>query len=342
MAVTVVKKLNPYFEIIGLLYDSVRPESGEEEAWKKPARDRGLNPEEITRKIGLVVRKYHAVFQKYRTGMDIEDFDFFFMHEEPEFVLFFQSICGEHPEWFERELEEDQKGEIQRIFLQEFSEEEKITEPPAMEDMISILERAGYSGGLGWKFLLFLQSPVEKLRNLSRILQVNVSAFKRAQEAVKKQLEKLMEDFQKGMEKEYLIAKISGDVTAFPTLVCPGAEIINSNPGSATAYVGMFVQDIYKMLEKSRNNRQHLLPILKALGDSSKFEILQSLLISPKYNLEIAEELKLSPPTVSHHMSVLLENGLVDVEKREGKVYYTLSKERLREVVGELERIFSM
>lgn len=342
MAVTVIKKLNPYFEIIGLLYDSVRPESIEEETWKKYARNRGLNPEEINRKIGPVVRKYHGAFQKYRTGRNMEDFEFFFLHEEPEFVLFFQSICGEHPEWFEGELEEGQKGEIQRIFLQEFSEEEKIMEPPALEDMINILEKAGYSSGLGWKFLLFLQSPVEKLKNLSRILQENVPAFKKAQEAVKKQLEKLMEDFQKGMEKEYLIAKISGEVTAFPTLVCPGAEIISSNPGSTTAYIGMFVQDIYKMLEKSRNNRQHLLPVLKALSDSSKFEILQSLLIAPKYNLEIAEELKLSPPTVSHHMSVLLENGLVNVEKKEGKVYYTLSKERLREVVGELERIFSM
>ena len=62
MTVTVVKKLNPYFEIIGLLYDSVRPESEEEKAWKKSARNRGLNPEEINRKIGSVIRKYHAAF----------------------------------------------------------------------------------------------------------------------------------------------------------------------------------------------------------------------------------------------------------------------------------------
>ena len=182
MTVTVVKKLNPYFEIIGLLYDSVRPESAEEEAWKKSARNRG---------------------------------------EEPEFALFFQSICGEHPEWFAKELKEEQKGEIQLAFLQEFSEEEKITEPPAFEIMVRILERAGYSGGLGWKFLLFLQEPVKKLQNLSRILKANFSAFEKAKEAVQKPLEKLMEDFQEGMEKEYLIAKISGDVTAFPTAPQP-------------------------------------------------------------------------------------------------------------------------
>lgn len=340
MAVTVIKKLNPYFEIIGLLYDSVSPGAMEEETWKKSVRDRGLDPEEIARKIGPVIRKYHAVFRKHRKGRDMEDFEFFFSHEEPEFVLFFQSICGAHPEWFERELKEEQKGEIQLAFLQEFSEEEKITEPPAFEKMVRILERTGYSGGLGWKFLLFLQSPVEKLQNLSRILEANIPAFWKAWEAVEKQAGKLLENFGEETGREYLAARLSGDVTVFPALVCPGAEVVSSNPKSVTAYIGLYVRDIYKMQEKTRNNRKHLLPVLKAFSDSSKFEILQSLLAAPKYNLEIAEELKLSPPTVSHHMSVLLENGLVDVEKREGKVYYTLSKERIREMVGELEEIF--
>ena len=184
--------------------------------------------------------------------------------------------------------------------------------------------------------------PRDQFYLASKFPGYDLANFPKVQEILEKQLEKLMEEFQKGMEKEHLITKISGDVTAFPALVCPGAEIISSNPESTTAYIGLFVRDIYKMLEKSRNNRKHLLPVLKALSDSSKFEILQSLRISPKYNLEIAEELKLSPPTVSHHMSVLLGNGLVDVEKREGKVYYTLSKERLREMVDELEKTFSI
>ena len=39
-------------------------------------------------------------------------------------------------------------------------------------------------------------------------------------------------------------------------------------------------------------------------------------------------------------MSVLLGNGLVDVEKREGKVYYTLSKERLRKWWMNWKRLF--
>lgn len=85
--------------------------------------------------------------------------------------------------------------------IQEISETEKFSEPPELEQMIDVLEKAGYGGALGWKFLQFLQSPVEKMRNLSEIIRVNFPAFEKAEGAVEKQLEKLIEDFQKGVEK---------------------------------------------------------------------------------------------------------------------------------------------
>ena len=40
--------------------------------------------------------------------------------------------------------------------------------------------------------------------------------------------------------------------------------------------------------------------------------------------LEIAEELRLTPATASHHMGLLLSNQFVAVEKKDGKVYYRL------------------
>ena len=67
----------------------------------------------------------------------------------------------------------------------------------------------------------------------------------------------------------------------------------------------------------TKNTQKAILPILKALSDKSKFDILHSLLIAPKYNLELAEELDLTAATVSHHMNVLLTNKLVDIEKKE-------------------------
>ena len=52
---------------------------------------------------------------------------------------------------------------------------------------------------------------------------------------------------------------------------------------------------------------------MKAFGDKSKFEILYSLKESPKYNLEIAEQLHLTAATMSHHVNILLSQGLVTV-----------------------------
>ena len=76
---------------------------------------------------------------------------------------------------------------------------------------------------------------------------------------------------------------------------------------------------------------------LKALSDGSKLGIIASLKVSPKYNLEIAQHLGLTAATMSHHMSVLLNCGLVGVEKREGKVYYHIEKENLQELINELK-----
>ena len=80
--------------------------------------------------------------------------------------------------------------------------------------------------------------------------------------------------------------------------------------------------------------------MLKLLGDKSKFEILCSLKERGKYNLEIAEELRLTPATASHHMGLLLSNQFVAVEKKDGKVYYRLNRETIEEMIRYLEGVF--
>ena len=59
-----------------------------------------------------------------------------------------------------------------------------------------------------------------------------------------------------------------------------------------------------------------------------------------KYNLEIAEELRLTPATASHHMGLLLSNQFVAVEKKDGKVYYRLNRETIEEMIRYLEGVF--
>ena len=56
--------------------------------------------------------------------------------------------------------------------------------------------------------------------------------------------------------------------------------------------------------------------------------------------LEIAEELRLTPATASHHMGLLLSNQFVAVEKKDGKVYYRLNRETIEEMIRYLEGVF--
>ena len=77
---------------------------------------------------------------------------------------------------------------------------------------------------------------------------------------------------------------------------------------------------------------------MKALSDKSKLDILCALKTSNKYNLELAEEMGLSPSTTSHHMTALLTCGFVMVEKKDGKVYYVLQRQEIEKFIAGLKR----
>ncbi len=85
---------------------------------------------------------------------------------------------------------------------------------------------------------------------------------------------------------------------------------------------------------------------LKLLGDPTRFKILQ-FLAEPVESYctrddgvcgcDLETYLKLTQPTVSHHMKQLVDAGLVTGERRGRWVYYELVPEALRELATTLE-----
>lgn len=74
--------------------------------------------------------------------------------------------------------------------------------------------------------------------------------------------------------------------------------------------------------------------VFKALGDPHRLKALHFLATADQgcctnadgvCTCDVQEVLGLSQPTVSHHMKILVEAGLVDAEKRGKWTYYTLS-----------------
>ncbi len=74
--------------------------------------------------------------------------------------------------------------------------------------------------------------------------------------------------------------------------------------------------------------------LYRALGDETRLRILRLLAERDRYLTELATELELSKPTVSHHLAQLRSAGLITVTQQESlgnHTYYTLRRDRIEE-----------
>ncbi len=80
--------------------------------------------------------------------------------------------------------------------------------------------------------------------------------------------------------------------------------------------------------------------ICRALGDANRLQIVGMLSDGEKCACKLLEKFEITQPTLSHHMRILCECGLVDV-RREGKwSHYTLNCETFaafKNFIGGLE-----
>ena len=81
---------------------------------------------------------------------------------------------------------------------------------------------------------------------------------------------------------------------------------------------------------KARKRRPlgDVVPIVKALSDETRLSIVE-LLLGADGELcacDIEDAFDLAQPTISHHMRVLRESGLIDAERRGQWVYYAPTK----------------
>jgi ArsR family transcriptional regulator, arsenate/arsenite/antimonite-responsive transcriptional repressor len=81
--------------------------------------------------------------------------------------------------------------------------------------------------------------------------------------------------------------------------------------------------------------------ISKALGDSNRLKILQH--ISKKggcgHCSQIQEESELAQPSVSHHLKVLIEAGLIEPEKEGRNHKYILNEKVLKEYTQSINQL---
>ena len=80
---------------------------------------------------------------------------------------------------------------------------------------------------------------------------------------------------------------------------------------------------------------------IKALADENRLAILLSLQHGEKCGCVLLEELKISQPTLSHHMKLLCDSDLVTVRKEGRWMHYSISPEgaaAFREMIASYAR----
>ncbi len=87
------------------------------------------------------------------------------------------------------------------------------------------------------------------------------------------------------------------------------------------------------------SNEQEMVSLFKALSDENRIRILRQLHGGEKCACKLLEELNISQPTLSHHMKILCDAGIV-TGRKEGKwTHYAICCEgvlRVRSLMKEL------
>lgn len=336
MAGNKIKKLNPILETLGLIYMAKNFEAVKADMLHS-LEEMNIDGKQFYKQNLSYLEDYVQDFKRSYV-LEVQD-EFFFAHN----TEFFSAVLAIAVELFE-EINEIQYLDRQRIFFitdellnEERAENHRI--PDTMEQWFAVLQVSEFSEDTKWRLLNVLHDPCEKFKELFEIYKRNKPAFDYTVQKNKKQLEKLISeapsdisDAMRSMVNEFHPKQKNVYITAvFPLIEWMTPVMV---------FQGVLADKIDLYQKNMINAKERLPQILKLLGDKSKFEILYLLKSHGKYNLEIAEELHLTPATASHHMSMLLANNMVSVEKKDGRVYYQLNQETLQEIIKCFEEIF--
>ncbi|WP_152658029.1 ArsR family transcriptional regulator [Oceanobacillus sp. CFH 90083] len=62
----------------------------------------------------------------------------------------------------------------------------------------------------------------------------------------------------------------------------------------------------------------------------------------PRYGFELAKQLNLSSPTISHHISKLSDLGLITATRSENKIFYEANQKLIEEALRNMSDILTV
>lgn len=340
MGIVISDELDPLFETGVLLY-CCSNKLDTKEYTVAELNSLGINGEAFYQKHFSIIKRYLRYFKRNMAATEGKEF---FFNAQEDFFALAQKILVEHRDWME-DFGSVSEREV-RSLIAYMLENRQSTELPDKEKMpllegssgiIDFLQKQDIPEGLKWHFMEFLSRPKYWLELLFDCVRANIPAYEQAIQVVKRPYAELLKRYKIYIQAnaDALEKKYGAGREVHPTLIGPILQTVTYTRG----YHGLLNEYISRRDRNPDTIKDSLAMKMKALGDRSKLEILCTLKEEPKYNLELADSLKLSTSTVSHHMSVLFNCGLVTVEKKNSKVYYHVDTEAIEEMAADLQQL---
>ncbi len=79
--------------------------------------------------------------------------------------------------------------------------------------------------------------------------------------------------------------------------------------------------------------------ICKAMGDPKRIQLLYTLRGASRHVSALAEELEMPQPTVSRHLAILRDRGLVSADRDGAQVYYSLAAPEIVDILDQMRAL---
>ncbi len=113
-------------------------------------------------------------------------------------------------------------------------------------------------------------------------------------------------------------------------------------PLNKQVYTGIIFDELNDLQNRGESRREETEKQLRAIADPTRLNIIRLLSLRRHYVQEMADELGLTPATLSHHLKALMQTLLVTAGVEGRRSYYSLSRDTLKGLAEDLGRMADM
>ena len=190
------------------------------------------------------------------------------------------------------------------------------------------------------------------IRQLWEMIQLCVPVVKKHYPLIEEDVKSALQTLPNAENLEGILKKHAGlniksslDCNFYPTISNFNRLKFELMSNSIYAFYGIYFLKLLELKESSRYKEDELVKDLKALGDPTRFKIIQILLEREMFLKELAEKLNLTSATVSHHISILQKSNLISITIGDDdgrKVLYQVNREKLQSIGDSISKLSSI